>query len=109
MIYNTNPCREVALDLFVECKLTTKERNSNMKIQNMPNTVKAVTEHNYMVGSFSEVTNEVSFSHNPEVHVTATDARKEAKRLALASPGKMFLMVQFIGAEFQPLATTVSL
>ena len=60
-----------------------------------------------IVGSVTD-TGLVSFSTNPVIHVDATAARSEAKRLANQNPGKMFIMAKLVGAELVP-ATCISI
>lgn len=69
--------------------------------------ISAVKSGGFIVGSFSP-TMGLSFSATSVVHVDATDARKECKRLAALNPGKMFLFVRVTGAEMVPTTPTIS-
>ncbi len=55
----------------------------------------------YIVGSVDSTGN-LSFSSNPVIHLSTTDARNECKRLAKLSTGKMYVYANLQGAELVP-------
>lgn len=71
------------------------------KINTQQDAINAVKNKYYLVGSVSDIGN-VSFSTTPVVHGYINDARTEARRLASATPGKAYVIVQLVGAELVP-------
>ena len=63
-----------------------------------------VRQGGFIVGSIDTI-GSISFSSNPVVHSTATQARAECARLARIHPGKAFVFVKLAGAEMVPTAT----
>lgn len=63
-----------------------------------------VKNRGFIVGSVDEAGN-VSFASKPVVHLTKTDAAKEAQRLSNVNPGKAFIYVQFTGGYLVPRIT----
>lgn len=61
-----------------------------------------------IIGSV-DVNGTVSFASNPVIHLDNSAARVEAKRLATQNPGKMFIMVKLVGAEYVPTANSISI
>ena len=79
--------------------LGQKETRMNYfnKIHNLPSAITNTTENNYVVGSFDGM--HFSVSGNPAIHETVASARAECGRLANATPGKMYIILQLKGAE----------
>lgn len=77
------------------------------KITTLNGATSAIRNQFYIVGAFS-VNGGVSFSPNPTIHTSASDARLECKRLAVNTPGKLYLFVKLSGAEFAPASITTS-
>lgn len=73
-------------------------------LNNYINDIKA---KGFIIGSVTA--NGFSFSTTPRVHTTAQLARAEAKRLSTAQPGKLFVIVQFYGAELMPTQSAFSI
>lgn len=63
-----------------------------------------VKNRGFIVGSVDEA-GKVSFADKPVVHLTKTDAAKEAQRLSSLTPGKAFIYVQFAGGYLVPRIT----
>ena len=61
-----------------------------------------------IIGSV-DVNGTVSFASNPVIHLDNSAARVEAKRLSTQNPGKMFIMVKLVGAEYVPTANSISI
>ena len=70
----------------------------------------AVKQQKFIIGSIDPIKGLVSFSTNPALHDDVFTARVECKRLAVANPGKTFIIVQLRGAErVVPQPTTLSI
>ena len=74
------------------------------KINTQASAVENIKNRNFIVGSVS-ADGHLSVSANPATHGTTTLARAEAKRLARIEPGKMFVILQLMGAELVPTNT----
>lgn len=61
-----------------------------------------------IIGSV-DVNGTASFASNPVIHLDNSAARVEAKRLATQNPGKMFIMVKLVGAEYVPTTNSISI
>lgn len=81
--------------------------NYTAKINDLPSAIKSTKENNYVVGSFDGM--HLSVSSNPAVHTTFASARAECGRLANATPGKMYIILQLKGAELVPQAPRMSI
>ena len=81
--------------------------NMNTTIHTQTDAISAIRAKQFIIGSIS-ANGGISFSLTPAVHNTATEARKECKRLAQLSSGKMYFFVQLSGAEMVPV-TSVSI
>ena len=72
------------------------------KIMNKTELISSIQTHQFIVGSQDSLTNHVSFSPNPTIHLTSSAARAECKRLANLLPGKLYFFVELAGAELVP-------
>ena len=64
-----------------------------------------VTDRSFIVGSIDE-NGKLSFSAQPVPHDYASQAIAECRRLAAKEPGKVFIVVQFIGGAMVSGMTT---
>jgi len=79
----------------------------NNKITSQASATQAIKNQLFIVGSISS-SGDVSFNPNPAIHLCASDARLECKRLAVNTPGKLYVFVKLAGAEMSPIASTIS-
>lgn len=85
-----------------------KNKINPVKIQTQNQALDAIRSANIMVGSVS-AGGTVSFASNPVAHNSSVSARLEAKRLAALEPGKLFVLVQLVGAEMLPTQSEISI
>lgn len=71
---------------------------NSIKINSRHSAEAAVKSTQYIVGSVDAAGN-VSFSTNPVLQCSASQARQECRRLARLRPGTTFIFAQLRGAE----------
>lgn len=94
------------IDLINELSGLQNKMNDNLTTQEC--FTDAIRSQRFIVGSVSSE-GLMSFNPNPTVHLNSFDARTECKRLAKLYPTKMYIFVQFKGAEMVPSVTTISI
>lgn len=87
-----------------DIEVTTKLMNMNNTLRTQIDALNAVRSKNFIVASVAS-NGDFSLSASPAAHISATDARIEAKRLAHLSPGKAFVILNLTGAEMVPVST----
>lgn len=81
-----------------------KEENMNNTLRTQIDALNAVRSRFFIIASVAS-NGDFSLSAFPAVHISAAEARIEAKRLAQLSPGKAFVILTLAGAEMVPVST----